>query len=212
MKTIILIQQSIKGMNLVSMIRESSSELLNGTFKSWLENNWGHLTWEHSKGDEGSDSIEYKSGNYTATYTRIMDGDMNDENTYSPMRDDSLTFIEEVVPMAEKDEEDEEYETENNEGTMTEGTTTAIFFEDMKEEAQKRIIAHEMADIIECEPDEVEVANITIEDDCYGYDEDPDEQELLEHVHADINGEEWLMVWDCFKHEFPTVMKEHQKV
>ena len=119
MKTIILIQQSIHGMNLVSMVRESSSELLNGTFKSWLENNWGHLTWEHSNGEEGSDSIEYKSGNYTANYTRIMDGDMNDENTYSPMRDDSLTFIEEVVPMAEKDEEydfdDEEDDEDENE-------------------------------------------------------------------------------------------------
>lgn len=159
MKTIILIQQSIHGMNLVSMVRESSSELLNGTFRSWLENNWGHLTWEHSKGDEGSDSIEYKSGNYTATYTRIMDGSMTDENTYSPMRDDSLTFIEEVVHMADKDEDD--YETEDNEETMTEEKTTAIFFEDMKEEAQKRIIAHEMADIIECEPDDVKVENIT---------------------------------------------------
>lgn len=111
-------------MNLVSMVRESSSELLNGTFKSWLENNWGHLTWEHSKGDEGSDSIEYKSGNYTATYTRIMDGSMTDENTYSPMRDDSLTFIEEVVPMADKDEDD--YETEDNEGTMTKEEMLAL--------------------------------------------------------------------------------------
>ena len=49
------------------------------------------------------------------------------------------------------------------------------------------------------------------EDDMYGYDEDPKKQELLEHIHADINGEAWLMVWDCFAHEFTTDMKENQK-
>ena len=89
--------------------------------------------------------------------------------------------------------------------------TTAIFFEDLKEDAQKRIIAHEMATILGCEPDEVEVENVIVEDDMYGYDEDPKKQELLEYAHADINGEAWLMVWDCFAHEFTTVMKENQK-
>ena len=80
---------------------------------------------------------------------------------------------------------------------MAKRKTTAIFFEDLKEDAQKRIIAHEMATIMDCEPDEVEVDNITVEDDMYGY--------------ADINGEAWLMVWDCFAHEFTTDMKENQK-
>ena len=94
---------------------------------------------------------------------------------------------------------------------MAQRKTTAIFFEDLKEDAQKRIIAHEMVTILGCEPDEVEVENVTVEDDMYGYDEDPKKQELLEHAHADINGEAWLMVWDCFAHEFTTVMKENQK-
>ena len=94
---------------------------------------------------------------------------------------------------------------------MAKRKTTAIFFEDLKEDAQKRIIAHEMATILDCEPDEVEVENITVEDDMYGNDEDPKKQELLEHVHADINSEAYLMVWDCFAHEFTTVMKENQK-
>ena len=94
---------------------------------------------------------------------------------------------------------------------MAKRKTTAIFFEDLKEDAQKRIIAHEMATILDCEPDEVEVENVTVEDDMYGYDEDPKKQGLLEHAHADINGEAWLMVWDCFAHEFATDMKENQK-
>ena len=94
---------------------------------------------------------------------------------------------------------------------MAKRKTTAIFFEDLKEDAQKRIIAHEMASILNCEPDEVEVENITTDEDMYGYDEDHKKQELLEHVHADINSEAYLMVWDCFTHEFTTVMKENQK-
>jgi hypothetical protein len=94
---------------------------------------------------------------------------------------------------------------------MAKKKITAIFFEDLKEDAQKRIIAHEMATILDCEPDEEEVENVTVEDDMYGYDGDPKKQELLEHVHADINSEAWLMVWDCFAHEFTTVMKENQK-
>ena len=94
---------------------------------------------------------------------------------------------------------------------MAKRKTTAIFFEDLKEDAQKRIIADEMATIMDCESDEIEVSNITVDEDCYGYDEDPKKQELLEHVHADIDDEAWLLVWDCFGHEFTTDMKENQK-
>ena len=89
--------------------------------------------------------------------------------------------------------------------------TTAIFFEDLKEDAQKRIIAHEMGTIMGCELEEVAVENVTTDKDLYGYDEEPKKQELLQHIHADINGEAWLMVWDCFTHEFTTDMKENQK-
>ena len=91
---------------------------------------------------------------------------------------------------------------------MAKRKTTAIFFEDLKEDAQKRIIAHEMATILDCEPDEVEVENITVDDDMYGYDEDPKKQELLEHIHAETSEGNWLLVWDCMEREFQTEMKE----
>lgn len=94
---------------------------------------------------------------------------------------------------------------------MAKRKTTAIFFDDLKEDAQKRIIAHEMETILDCEPNEVKVENVIIDDGLYGYDKDPKKQELLEHIHADINGEAWLMVWDCLTNEFTTEMKENQK-
>ena len=94
---------------------------------------------------------------------------------------------------------------------MAKKKQTAIFFNDLKEEAQKRIIQHELMNIYDCDPDSIDVDSINVDTDAYGYDEDPKKQELLEHVHADINGEAWLMVWDCFTHEFTTDMKENQK-
>ena len=74
---------------------------------------------------------------------------------------------------------------------MAKRKTTAIFFEELKEDAQKRIIAHEMATIMDCEPDE-----------------DPDKQELLENIHAETSEGNWLLVWDCMEREFQTEMKE----
>ena len=47
-----------------------------------------------------------------------------------------------------------------------------------------------------------------MDDDAYGYDEDPKKQELLEHVHVETPKGCWLMVWDCFEHEFQTIMEE----
>ena len=94
---------------------------------------------------------------------------------------------------------------------MAKKKQTVIFFNDLKEDAQKRIIQLELTNIYDCVPDSIDVESINVDPDTYGYDEDPKKQELLEHIHADINGEAWLMVWDCFAHEFTTDMKENQK-
>ena len=84
--------------------------------------------------------------------------------------------------------------------------TTAIFFNDLKEDAQKRIITHELSLILECEPDEITVESISVDDECYGYDKDPKKQELMEHIQVYADGNPWLLVWDCFMCEFNTVM------
>ena len=90
---------------------------------------------------------------------------------------------------------------------------TAIFFEDLKEEAQKRIIGDELLNTLGAE-DPI-IVTLTIEKDLYGYDEDPKKHTLEQHVHALIimDGEEhsWLMVWNCFDHKFNTIMREDQK-
>lgn len=84
--------------------------------------------------------------------------------------------------------------------------TTVIFFEELKKEAQKRIIAVELEGILEL--DEVKVKSVDVVADCYGYDPDPAKQELLEDVHAKTSAGNWLLVWDCLECEFQTVMKE----
>lgn len=87
---------------------------------------------------------------------------------------------------------------------------TLILLDDLNEDAQKRIIVYEMASYIDCCNNEVKVENVTVEEDLYGYDPDDDEPEVIECVHADINGETWLMWWDCFTHEFTCYMEENQ--
>ena len=90
---------------------------------------------------------------------------------------------------------------------------TAIFFDDLKEDAQKRIIGDELLNTLGAE-DPI-IVKLTIEKDLYGYDEDPKKHTLEQHVHALIimDGEEhsWLMVWNCFDHKFNTIMREDQK-
>ena len=91
---------------------------------------------------------------------------------------------------------------------MAKKRQTAIFFNDLKEEAQKRIIQLELTNIYDCDPDSIDVESINVDPDAYGYDEDPKKQELLEHVHAETPDACYLMVWDCFEHEFQTIMEE----
>ena len=89
----------------------------------------------------------------------------------------------------------------------------AIFFEELRRAAQERIIEDELLDTLGAE-DPI-IVSITVDSDTYGYDEDPKKQTLEQHVHTLIimNGEEhsWLMVWNCFDHEFNTIMREDQK-
>ena len=94
---------------------------------------------------------------------------------------------------------------------MSKKNKIAICFGDMTEEGQKRVATQGLTEISEYSnyaPDQIEVDIITVDDDAYGYDEDPKKQELLEHVHVETPEGCWLMVWDCFEHEFQTIMEE----
>ena len=91
---------------------------------------------------------------------------------------------------------------------MTSENNIVIFFTDLNEEAQKRIAGIELE--VTLDVDEVKVETITTENEIYGYDPDPEKQELLQYAHAETSEGKWLMVWDCVEHEFQSVMKEDQ--
>lgn len=94
---------------------------------------------------------------------------------------------------------------------MSKKNKLAIFFGDMTEKGKKRVVTQGLTEISEysdCAPDQIKVDDITVDNDTYGYDEDPKKKELLEHVHVYTPEGYWLMVWDCFKHEFQNIMKE----
>lgn len=91
----------------------------------------------------------------------------------------------------------------------------AIFFEDLTKEGQKQIIEDEFKDSLNKPYDHIEA--IYVEKDTYGYHPNPKNQTLEQHIHARISkhteetGREvhqWLMIWDCWKHEFHTIMEE----
>ena len=94
---------------------------------------------------------------------------------------------------------------------MANNKHTAIFFDDLKEEAQKRMITDELFD----SEDDGMVVTFTIDPELYGYNKDPKKQKLLQLIHALIieDGMERNadMMWDCFDHEFNTIMQEDQK-
>lgn len=91
---------------------------------------------------------------------------------------------------------------------MNRAGTTVIFFDDMKKKAQKRIIEIELATILEV--DEVKVESITIEEGVFGYDPDPEKQELIQYIHADTSEGKWLMAWDCEDHDFQSEIKDKE--
>ena len=91
-----------------------------------------------------------------------------------------------------------------------------IFFEDLTKEAQTRLIEDEIGRTMQAR---YAVRTIHIEKDTYGYDPDPEKQTLEQHIHAkvmkcdsqDRHSYLWLLVWNCFDHEFNTIMKEEQE-
>jgi hypothetical protein len=91
--------------------------------------------------------------------------------------------------------------------------TFAIFFDDFTKTAQKRIIAEELGRVTG--DDGVNHITVKTDEDLYGYDPNPDNQMLEQHLHVNArhNGHdhEWLMVWDCMEAEFSTLMEYNQK-
>ena len=91
--------------------------------------------------------------------------------------------------------------------------TIAIAFEDFTKAAQKRIIAEELGRVTGDEG----VSHITVatDEDLYGYNPNPDNQTMEQHLHvkARHNGHDhkWLMVWNCMEAEFTTLMEDNQK-
>ena len=82
----------------------------------------------------------------------------------------------------------------------------AIFFGDLKKEAQKRNIAIELEELLEI--DSIEVKSVTVDKDCYGYDPDVAKQRLLERIHVETDEGNWLMIWDCLECKFEDTTSE----
>ena len=85
---------------------------------------------------------------------------------------------------------------------MIKNKHNAIFFDDLKEEAQKRLIKDELFD----SEDDGLVVTFTTDPELYGYNKDPKKQMLLQLIHALIieDGMERNrdMMWDCMTHQF----------
>ena len=90
----------------------------------------------------------------------------------------------------------------------------AIFFEDLNKDRQRQLVKDEIESTLQ----ESLFAPVTIyiEKDTYVYDPDPKKQTLEQHIHArairaddkERKVRQWLMVWNCFDHEFNTIMEE----
>ena len=89
----------------------------------------------------------------------------------------------------------------------------AIYFEDLKDESQKRLICDELWNTLK---EQFVCRKVYIDKDMYGYDPDPDKQTAEQHIHAHVvciddkerNIQPWLLVWNCIEHEFTTIQKE----
>lgn len=84
----------------------------------------------------------------------------------------------------------------------------AIFFDDLKKNAQQRLIKDELESIVETPVTNIQVS---IDKDLYGYDDDPNKQTLEQHIGAKVRYYKrtftWLLVWNCYDHKFTTVME-----
>lgn len=84
----------------------------------------------------------------------------------------------------------------------------AIFFDDLKKDAQQRLIKDELEAIVE-----TPVTNIQVytDKDLYGYDDDTEKQTLEQRIFARVHyfnrKNFWLLIWNCYDHEFTTVME-----
>ena len=58
--------------------------------------------------------------------------------------------------------------------------------------------------------EEVKVDAVRVKKGIYGYDPDPEKQELVQYVTATVGDDKWILEWDCIEHEFTGVMKENQ--
>lgn len=89
----------------------------------------------------------------------------------------------------------------------------AIFFEDLSEKAQARLIEDEMRVSLHRQ---FAVRYVYVEKDLYGYDPDPKKQTLEQYIHAKLVDDDdlsrksapWMLVWNCFDKDFTTIMKE----
>lgn len=96
---------------------------------------------------------------------------------------------------------------------MKKKQTNAIFFEDLKDESQKRLICDELWNTLQ---EQFVCRKVYIDQEMYGYDPDPDKQTAEQHIHAHVvcvydkerNIQPWLLVWNCIEHEFTTIQKE----
>ena len=88
-----------------------------------------------------------------------------------------------------------------------------IFFDDLKDESQKRLICDELWNTLQ---EQFVCRKVYIEQEMYGYDTDQDKQTAEQHIHAHVvciddkerNIQPWLLVWNCIEHEFTTIQKE----
>jgi len=93
---------------------------------------------------------------------------------------------------------------------MANKRNTVIFFDDLKETAQMRLISQEMWHILDTE-DEPAVRSLKIDEELYGYDPDPAKQTVEQNIYANVVinrvSVPYLLVWDCEQAEFTTVIK-----
>ena len=84
----------------------------------------------------------------------------------------------------------------------------AIFFDDLKKDAQQRLIKDELEAIVETPVTNIQVS---IDKDLYGYDDDPKkqtlEQRIIARVHNFNRKNFWLLIWNSLDHEFTTVLE-----
>lgn len=84
----------------------------------------------------------------------------------------------------------------------------AIFFDDIKKDAQKRLISAELQKNFYCDEDESKVERITINEGLLGYNEEhPEKSDIFQVMYAETKSGCWFMIWDAFRHKFDAVTK-----